>query len=434
MSLKQKHHSRPKLHRRSFSTTSTSQRIIALVIVALFAAGGLYTLLSSHAAVPNMRLFVSPTSQNVPVGSNVTMSIMIDTGGASVNTVQSVLTYSTADFSLVSITPGSSFGSFPTTASSGSIQFAAAATGPVTGIQTVATVTFQAIGVGSSSVALASVCPIGSFALTCSAAYDSSTSANDLGTTNNPISNGTYTVVPVLPTTPTSFRVLGVTTTSVTLAWTASTDAGGPGLAGYYIYLNGSTTPIAMPTGTSYIASGLTPGTSYTYTIAAHDMAGNTSLGPNPSVNISTVGLPTTPTNFKSTGSTAASVSLSWTASTDPGGPGIAGYHLYRNGVLIASPTGTTYTDSTGLVPGTSYTYTIAAYDAANNTSAAPNPSATISTTTIVGDIDNDGHVTGHDLSLLLAHYGTNYPPAEFDGVTVVEGHDLSLLMGNYGT
>jgi hypothetical protein len=36
-------------------------------------------------------------------------------------------------------------------------------------------------------------------------------------------------------------------------------------------------------------------------------------------------------------------------------------------------------------------------------------------------------------LSLLLAHYSTNWAPGEFDGGTVVEAHDLSLLLSNYG-
>ncbi len=81
------------------------------------------------------------------------------------------------------------------------------------------------------------------------------------------------------------------------------------------------------------------------------------------------------------------------------------------------------------------HTFSVKATDAASNTTTTPaSQSWTITgTPKLVGDLDGDGHVTGHDVSILLAHYGTHYPPAEFDGGSVVEGHDLSILMGNYG-
>jgi hypothetical protein len=60
-------------------------------------------------------------------------------------------------------------------------------------------------------------------------------------------------------------------------------------------------------------------------------------------------------------------VSLSWNAAT--GDVGVAGYDVYRNGTEVASTKSTSYRD-TGLTNGTSYSYTVAAYDAAGNTSA----------------------------------------------------------------
>ena len=136
------------------------------------------------------QLYLSPSSQSVTNGSNLVVSIVINTGGDSINTVQTVFTYSASDYSLVSIVPGSSFGSFPNTPSVGSIQFSAATTGSVTGTQTAATVTLHATNIGTSSMSLASVCPPGDYALTCSAAYDSSTSNNDLSS----VGGGSYTV------------------------------------------------------------------------------------------------------------------------------------------------------------------------------------------------------------------------------------------------
>jgi hypothetical protein len=135
-------------------------------------------------------LTLSPTAQTTTVGSNLVVTISITTGGDSINTVQSVVTYDASKYSLVGVSPGATFGSFPNTTTSNSISFSAATATPVTGTQTVATVTLHAIAVGTSQVTLASVCPPGNYALTCSAAYDSSTSDNDLAT----VTGGTYIV------------------------------------------------------------------------------------------------------------------------------------------------------------------------------------------------------------------------------------------------
>jgi hypothetical protein len=72
------------------------------------------------------------------------------------------------------------------------------------------------------------------------------------------------------------------------------------------------------------------------------------------------------------TGAVAGEVSLSWSASTDTDGTGVAGYRVYRDGVttkIAEVTTGTSYTDS-GLTPGSSHSYTVSAFDAANLESA----------------------------------------------------------------
>lgn len=66
---------------------------------------------------------------------------------------------------------------------------------------------------------------------------------------------------------------------SVSLSWTASTDA--VGVTGYDVYRDG--TRVATVTGTAYDDTGLSPG-SYRYTVTAHDAAGNTSAPSEPAV------------------------------------------------------------------------------------------------------------------------------------------------------
>ena len=63
----------------------------------------------------------------------------------------------------------------------------------------------------------------------------------------------------------------------------------------------------------------------------------------------------------------AKSINLTWNAATD--NIGVTGYNVYRNGSLLATTAGPSYSD-TAVVPGTTYTYAVAAFDAAGNVSA----------------------------------------------------------------
>jgi hypothetical protein len=87
--------------------------------------------------------------------------------------------------------------------------------------------------------------------------------------------------------------------------------------------------------------------------------------------------LPTVPTGLTATPISSTQINLSWTASTD--NVGVTGYKVYRGGVLVGNPATTTYSDI-GLTASTSYSYTLAACDAANNCSAQSNP---VSATTL---------------------------------------------------
>ncbi|MGH3730864.1 MAG: glycosyl hydrolase family 18 protein [Micromonosporaceae bacterium] len=174
------------------------------------------------------------------------------------------------------------------------------------------------------------------------------------------------------PSTPANLRSTGTTSSSVALAWNASTD--NVGVTGYDVYRG--TTKVATVTGTSHTDSGLSAGTEYSYTVRARDAAGNVSPSSN-RVTVTTGGggggdttAPSTPANLRSTGTTSSSVALAWNASTD--NVGVTGYDVYRGSTKIATVTGTSRTD-TGLSANTSYSYTVRARDAAGNVSPASN-------------------------------------------------------------
>ncbi len=79
---------------------------------------------------------------------------------------------------------------------------------------------------------------------------------------------------------------------------------------------------------------------------------------------------PTVPGSLRVTGTSANSASLAWNAATD--NVGVTGYDVLRDGVVVGSATGTTFTDN-GLAPSTGYDYLVRARDAAGNTSPLSN-------------------------------------------------------------
>ncbi|MER7751588.1 glycoside hydrolase family 18 chitinase [Kitasatospora sp. NPDC097643] len=82
---------------------------------------------------------------------------------------------------------------------------------------------------------------------------------------------------------------------------------------------------------------------------------------------------PSVPGGLHSTSVTQTSVGLAWTASTDD--VGVTGYDVFRNGTKVATTDGaTTAVTVTGLTADTAYQFTVQAFDAAGNRSAAAGP------------------------------------------------------------
>jgi parallel beta-helix repeat protein len=169
------------------------------------------------------------------------------------------------------------------------------------------------------------------------------------------------------PTVPTGLAATAVSSSQIDLTWNASTD--NVGVVGYRIFRNGTLSD--STSGTSHSDTGLSPSTTYTYSVRAYDAAGNTS-GASASASATTRGAadteaPTVPTGLAATAVSSSQIDLTWNASTD--NVGVVGYRIFRNGTLSDSTSGTSHSD-TGLSPSTTYTYTVQAYDAAGNISA----------------------------------------------------------------
>ncbi|HZM77788.1 MAG TPA: endo-1,4-beta-xylanase [Candidatus Limnocylindrales bacterium] len=198
-------------------------------------------------------------------------------------------------------------------------------------------------------------------------------------------------VDPTPPSTPTNLTAPTVTSNSVSLTWSPSTD--NVGVTGYDVLRapgasGGTFTVVGSPTSTSFTDTNLPANTTFRYQVRAKDAAGNMSgvstpitvttqmSGPDPTP-------PTPPANLASPSVTPSSVSLTWSPSTD--NVGVTGYDVLRapgasggTFAVVGSPTATSFTDS-GLPCNTIFRYQVRAKDAAGNLSQ---PSNTIVVTT----------------------------------------------------
>ena len=167
-----------------------------------------------------------------------------------------------------------------------------------------------------------------------------------------------------LPTPPTGLTATPASGSKIDLGWTASTDD--VGVAGYKIFRNG--TQVDTTTATSYSDTGLNDATTYSYTVRAYDAAGNTSAASN-TAGATTLDVtpPSVPANLAAQAVSSTRVDLSWSASSD--NVGVTGYKVFRDGTLVTTAPGTSYSD-TGRSAGTTYSYTVLARDAAGNESA----------------------------------------------------------------
>jgi chitodextrinase len=224
---------------------------------------------------------------------------------------------------------------------------------------------------------LANVLTVNLTGLTAVTSYTVQVRARDAASNFGPASSNSFTTPDTqAPSVPTGLGGSAPNSSTVNLSWNASTD--NVAVTGYRVYRNGS--HIGNSATTSYSDGGRTGSTTYSYQVAAHDAVPNVSAASS-AINVTTPDTiaPSTPTSLSATGVGPSQINLSWGASTDTGGSGLAGYRVYRNGSHVGSPSTNSFSD-TGLATSTSYSYTVAAYDNATNTSGQSN---TASATTL---------------------------------------------------
>ena len=153
----------------------------------------------------------------------------------------------------------------------------------------------------------------------------------------------------------------------VTLSWSLDPTAARP-VSSVLVKQGGTTVATLGSTAVTRNITGLTPGSSYTFTIVPTNSVGNANTAEGSSVTVTAVTVPDAPAGLAaSLTSVEGKLQLSWNAVTSTSSKPVSGYRLfqYDSGLdawLQVSQTSSTSSDVTGLTLGTSYGFRVATY------------------------------------------------------------------------
>ncbi|MFK4067238.1 fibronectin type III domain-containing protein [Streptomyces sp. NPDC029674] len=196
------------------------------------------------------------------------------------------------------------------------------------------------------------------------------------------------------PAAPRGLTVQAGSSTTAHVMWNQATDD--TEVTGYEVY-RGAKKVKEVP-GRDHMVDvvGLKPSATYTFTVRARDAAGNVSEDSKelsvtmPAAAAEDREPPARPGRLTGEAEGSRAVMLSWSTSSDD--KKVASYEIFQGGSKIHSVGGSqTATLVTGLRPGTDYTFTVKARDAADNFSPA---SPAVRVTTAAGDGKGSGRGT----------------------------------------
>jgi len=197
-----------------------------------------------------------------------------------------------------------------------------------------------------------------------------------------------FVAVPSTPTT--APRISAVTTTGMTVTWTASPAI--ETVTGYRLqratnsgFTTGVTTTTTLASVTNVVVTGLTANTTYYYRVQAINASGTGGYGP--AVNGPTLAVAPTALTVKA--KTVNSVSLSWTQATPTTGltyvvKGAAGAALPRGATVAYSGTSAVVS---GLASNTSYTFSVVAVNASGQSAPSANSAAALTLAAAVSGV-----------------------------------------------
>jgi chitodextrinase len=228
------------------------------------------------------------------------------------------------------------------------------------------------------------------------------------------------------PTAPSGVTAQSGSATTVHVMWSASADD--RGIAAYEVHQQGRKVKEVPATTLMTDIEGLTAQTPYAFTVLARDAAGNRSPH-SASVPVTTLAAraedrtaPTPPTRLTGTATGPRTVTLTWQAAKDD--TAITAYDVYQADTRIHTVPGTaTRAEVTTLRPGTIYTFTVRARDAAENSSP---DSAPLDLTTPGGTIPTSTAPTDLTATAVPGAVKLTWTPPKTDGAPIRE-HQLHL-------
>ena len=210
---------------------------------------------------------------------------------------------------------------------------------------------------------------------------------------------------------PPSNLVYAINGDDVILSWTAApTSAGGRAFHSYWIYRNGVN--IATSTTTTYTDQNLANGT-YSYFVRAAYTYGLSS----PTNTVTAVIELLYPPSNLSYSTNDDAITLAWTAAPVSGGlRNFLGYRIYREGSLLATQTGLSYTDP-GLSNGTYHYYVTANYTTGEST---PSNTVEVLLEVLYPATGLTAQVSGDDVSLAWTAPVSSGGLRNFTGYTIL--------------
>lgn len=318
----------------------------------------------TKAAAGTATMSLSPASKTLNQGESFTVQIREDSGTEPVNAVQANLTYDANMLDFVSIDDtGTAFG-FPLDESGGggSVKIARMSIpDSQTGDQLIATVTFTAKTIpGATTIDFASGTAI----------VRSTDNVDILGSTTP----GTYTIGDPPPSVTITNPTSGETVSGTINVIATATDNIGVNKVDFSIDGKLRSSDSTSPYEYSWDTTTETD-VDHTITATAFD-TNNNSAKDSVTVTVNNVDTqpPSTPTNLSANAVAYNRVDLSWIASSD--NKVVTGYWIVRDGVAIASSTTNSFSDAT-VLPSTTYSYQVIAFDAVGNNSALSNTATT---------------------------------------------------------
>ena len=260
----------------------------------------------------------------------------------------------------------------------------------------------------------------------------------------------TNTAAPTVPTAPSLLVATAVSSTQINLTWVDNSS----NETGFVLESPAGTALSTLAANlTSYSHTGLTCGTTYTYSLKASNLAGNSSaITATASTAACPVAIPVAPSSLTATAISTTQINLTWVDNSSN-----------ETGFVLESPAGTALTtlaanlnsySHTGLTCGTTYTYSLKASNLAGNSSAitatastaacpvaipvAPSSltATTISTTQIdLTWVDNSSNETGFVLEspagTALSTVAANLTNYSHTGLTCGTTYTYSLKASN---